>query len=249
MCGTAAPGCGFPRYTAGGGCATFPRLYSLLFNGSLVTPDVRSFKPIDPVRVRVYSVRLVTIAASSARELAGRFGLEVLPEFRGETSIMVKDASRIAEVMRCARNDLGFELLLDISSVDHLGDEPRFEVVYHLYSFKAHQHLRLKTRVGEEKPELPSITEIWKGADWHEREVFDMMGIRFAGHPDLRRILMWDGYPHFPLRKEFPLAGIPTEDGRANIAPMAGGPFVTSPGEKTALEREPRAKGESNSKV
>ena len=170
-------------------------------------------------------------------------------EFRGDVAVCVTDASRIAEVLRHAQGKLGFEMLLDICGVDHLGEEPRFEVVYHLYSFAAHQYLRVKTRVGEEKPELPTVAAIWKGADWHEREIFDMLGIRFTGHPDLRRILMWDSYPHFPLRKEFPLSGIPTEDGRANKAPMAGGPFVTSPGEKTTLEREPRSKGESEAKV
>ena len=190
-------------------------------------------------------------ALELASQLRDRFSdlVSAPVEFRGEATVSVNNSARIVEVMRCAQSDLDFDMLLDVSSVDHLGVEPRFEVVYHLYSFKTRRHLRLKTRVGEEKPELPTITGIWKAADWHEREVFDMMGIRFAGHSDLRRILMWEGYPHFPLRKEFPLAGIPTEDGRANIAPMAGGPFVTSPGEKTTLEREPRGKGESNFRV
>ena len=118
----------------------------------------------------------------------------------------------------------------------------RFDVVYHLYSFSAHQYLRVLTSVGEEKPELPTVCEIWRGAEWHEREVFDMMGIRFSGHPDLLRILMWEGYPHHPLRKEFPLAGL-TVDDVVKPAPMAGGPFATLPGEKTTVEREPRAKG------
>ncbi len=188
-------------------------------------------------------------ALELADQLRGQFSdfISAPVEFRGDVAVCVSDASHIAEVLRHAQGKLGFEMLLDICGVDHLGEEPRFEVVYHLYSFAARQYLRVKTRVGEEKPELPTVSAIWKAADWHEREIFDMMGIRFAGHPDLRRILMWDSYPHFPLRKEFPLAGIPTEDGRANRAPMAGGPFVTSPGEKTTLNREPRGKGESNS--
>lgn len=170
-------------------------------------------------------------------------------EFRGEISLSIKDVNSLEEMMRFVKAELGFEMLLDISSVDHLGSEPRFEVIYHFYSFRLHQYLRLKVLVGEENPELPTVSTIWKAADWHEREIYDMMGIKFKGHPDLRRILMWDGYPHFPLRKEFPLAGIPTEDHRANRAPMAGGPFVTSPGEKTTVDREPRAKGESDSVV
>ena len=90
--------------------------------------------------------------------------------------------------------------------------------------------LRLKTDVSEEKSELPSVTGVWRTANWHEREIYDMMGIRFRGHPDLRRILMWEGYPYFPLRKDFPLAGKPSGfagRGVHQISPMEGGPFVT----------------------
>ena len=71
--------------------------------------------------------------------------------------------------------------------------------------------MRIKTDVSEEKSELPSVLGVWRTVNWHEREIYDMMGIRFAGHPDLRRILMWEGYPYFPLRKDFPLAGKPTD--------------------------------------
>ena len=102
---------------------------------------------------------------------------------------------------------------------------------------------------------VASVVSLWAGANWHEREVYDMFGINFTGHPDLRRILMWDGYPYHPLRKEFPLAGIDTplpdaeimaETGaRVIAAPMAGGPFVASPGEINLTEAEPRAKDES----
>jgi NADH-quinone oxidoreductase subunit C len=184
-----------------------------------------------------------------ARQLQSRFRdfVSEPTEFRGEVNLKIALSERILEVMQFAKNELGFEMLLDITGIDHLGAEPRFEIVYHLSSLASHQYLRLKTFVGEESPELPSVVSLWKGADWHEREVYDMMGIRFKGHPDLRRILMWDSYPHFPLRKEFPLAGLPTADRRANSAPMAGGPFVTSPGDKTTVDREPRSKGEARS--
>ena len=163
-------------------------------------------------------------------------------EFRGEISVSLNKASRLSEVMQYVQSTLAFDMLLDITSIDHFGSEPRFEIVYHLYSFTSHQYLRIKVLVSEENPEISSVTNLWPAADWHEREVFDMMGIRFKGHPDLRRILMWDEYPHYPLRKEFPLAGLPTTEW-VKPAPMAGGPFVTSPGEKPTIDREPRSKG------
>lgn len=147
--------------------------------------------------------------------------------------------------MAFAKSDLGFDLLLDISGVDHLGKEPRYEVVYHLYGMATGVYLRVKTAMGSDSAELPSVSGIWRAADWHEREAFDLMGLKFTGHPDMRRIIMWDGYPYHPLRKDFPLAGLPTEDGRANAAPLEGGPFVTSTGEKTTVDREPRGKGEA----
>ena len=87
--------------------------------------------------------------------------------------------------------------------------------------------------MSEEKSELPTVTGVWRTADWHEREIYDMMGIRFRGHPDLRRILMWEGYPYFPLRKDFPLAGKPSEVPDVAFtkpAPLEGGPFVTVAG-------------------
>ena len=89
------------------------------------------------------------------------------------------------------------------------------------------------------------MSTVWRTADWHEREAYDMMGIRFAGHPDLRRILMWEGYPYFPLRKDFPLAGKPTElpdTAFTRTAPLEGGPFVTVAGGKDSMAREPRAR-------
>lgn len=166
-------------------------------------------------------------------------------EFRGEVTLKLSDAKRTAEVCGFAKNSLGFDYLVDISSVDNYGEDPRFTIVYELYSYTHRTHLRLKTDVGEEECELPTVTGVWKTADWHEREIFDMMGVRFSGHPDLRRILMWDGYPHFPLRKDFPLAGKPTEAPDVAFtrpAPLEGGPFVTVPGGKDTIAREPRVR-------
>ncbi len=87
------------------------------------------------------------------------------------------------------------------------GDDPRWTIVYELRCLATGAELRIKTDVSEEKSELPSVISVWRSVNWHEREIYDMMGIRFSGHPDLRRILMWEGYPYFPLRKDFPLAG------------------------------------------
>ena len=186
-------------------------------------------------------------ALDLANQLKAQFS-EVLTgpvEFRGEATLKLADSARIAEVCAFAKESLSYDLLLDISSIDNYGEDPRWTVVYELYGTGHGCHLRLKTDVTEEKSELPTVTCVWRGADWHEREIYDMMGIRFAGHPDLRRILMWDGYPYFPLRKDFPLAGKPTDlpdVAFTKPAPLEGGPFVTTPGGKDSIAREPRVR-------
>jgi NADH-quinone oxidoreductase subunit C len=186
-------------------------------------------------------------AIDLAKQLKARFGelLSEPVEFRGELTMKVADAERIAEVCLFAKQELGFDYLTDITSIDNYGDDPRFTLVYHLYGYSHLCQLRLKTDVTEAKSELPSVTKVWRTADWHEREIYDMMGLRFAGHGDLRRILMWEGYPYFPLRKEFPLAGRPSdlpEVAFTSAAPMAGGPFVTIAGGKDTISREPRVR-------
>lgn len=187
----------------------------------------------------------------SARELAdrlqARFGdtLQGLTEFRGEVTLTVVDAERIAEVCAFAKQDLGFDYLVDLTGVDNYGTDPRWTVVYDLYGLAHRQHVRLRASVSEEKSELPTVSGVWRTANWHEREAYDMLGIRFRGHPDLRRILMWEGYPYFPLRKDFPLAGKPSEVPDVAFtqpAPLEGGPFVTVAGGADSIEREPRAR-------
>ena len=165
-------------------------------------------------------------------------------EFRGETTFVVA-AHDIREVAKFCKEELSFDYLLDISSVDNFGSEPRFEVVYELYSMTLSIHLRLKLQVSEDAPAVDTVSDIWPTANWHEREIYDMMGLRFNGHPDLRRILMWDGYPYFPLRKEFPLEGLPSDMpdvAFTSSAPLEGGPFVTRPSTATTKDREPRAR-------
>jgi NADH-quinone oxidoreductase subunit C len=165
-------------------------------------------------------------------------------EFRGESTFVILPAD-LREVAKFCKDELSLDYLIDISSVDNFGEEPRFEIVYELYSMTLAIHLRLKLRVSEDEGEVATVSDIWPTANWHEREIFDMMGIRFADHPDLRRILMWEGYPYFPLRKEFPLEGLPSEMpdvAFSESAPLEGGPFVTSPSTATTKDREPRAR-------
>jgi NADH-quinone oxidoreductase subunit C len=164
--------------------------------------------------------------------------------FRGETSLTVKREDIKALCAFC-KTTLGFDYLIDLSGADHMGSDPRWEAIYELHSIESGDSLRLKTFAPTEDPTFDSVSDIWPTANWHEREAYDMFGIRFNNHPDLRRILMWDGYPYFPLRKDFPLAGRPSEMPEvafSNRAPLEGGPFVTSPTTATTKDREPRSR-------
>jgi NADH-quinone oxidoreductase subunit C len=165
-------------------------------------------------------------------------------EFRGETTYEIA-ANNLHEISAFCRGKLLFDYLVDITSIDNFGEEPRFEIIYHLYSLPRSVHLRLKSKVPDEPGAVDTVSDIWPTANWHEREIYDMMGIKFNGHPDLRRILMWDGYPFFPLRKDFPLEGLPSEMpdvAFTKVTPLEGGPFVTVPSTATSKDREPRAR-------
>jgi NADH-quinone oxidoreductase subunit C len=130
--------------------------------------------------------------------------------FRNDLTILVKkdDIVRVAEFIK-SDPDLSFDLVIDVCGVDLYQPEERFEVVYNLYSLNMKRYLRLKVRVGEDNPVVPTVTTVWPGANWHERETWDMFGIKFAGHPDLRRIYMPEEFEYYPLRKDFPLMGVP----------------------------------------
>ena len=181
-------------------------------------------------------------------QLQARFtdAVSVPVEFRGEFTVTVRRGA-IVEVCSFLKTECAFAMLVDLSGVDNYGDDPRYEVVYELCSLTNRSHLRLKVSIPEDDLIVDSVTGVWRTADWHEREAFDMFGIRFRNHPNLKRILMWDGYPYHPLRKDFPLAGLPAElpatavdAGQVALAPMLGGPFVTAPGARTSASREPR---------
>jgi len=127
--------------------------------------------------------------------------------FRDEVNVTVqkKDIFEICKFLY-SDPDLQYQMLTDLCGVDFLPESPRFEVVYLLYSMKKQQRLRLKIKVGDSES-VSSVESIWKAADWLEREVYDLFGISFDNHPDLRRILLWDGYEGHPLRKDFPVEG------------------------------------------
>lgn len=130
-------------------------------------------------------------------------------EWRGDVAVTVTRET-LHEVAQFLHDDptMDFDYIVHVSSVDWPDDEMRFEVVYEFYSIRRRHRIRLKTRVPEADCVVDSLTDIWKGADFMEREVYDMMGIRFRNHPDLRRILLPDEYTEgYPLRKDFPLRG------------------------------------------
>jgi NADH-quinone oxidoreductase subunit C len=138
--------------------------------------------------------------------------IEMLPGSVLETHARFSDATavveraRVREVLALLRDDpqLAFEMLVDVTAVDHLPRTPRFEVVYHLYSVSKNHRVRIKARVPEESPSIPSATGVYPSAVWMEREVWDMYGIRFEGHPDPRRLLLYEEFVGHPLRKDYP---------------------------------------------
>lgn len=127
----------------------------------------------------------------------------------GEQQVVVNKAG-ILEFMRRLRDDEGtlFNFMMDLTAVDYLGRRPaeaRFEVVYHLYSLKHNHRVRVKVPVSQADPTIDSVTQVWKAANWFEREVWDLYGLVFKGHPDLKRILLYEEFEGHPLRKDYPI--------------------------------------------
>jgi NADH-quinone oxidoreductase subunit C len=144
--------------------------------------------------------------------LQKKFPAEVVEvvEFRGETTIVIKP-ERLVEICTALRDDpeTSFKYLSMIAGLDFLPESPRFGLVYNLYSHQNHNRVTLKTRLADDAaPVVDSVVPVWATANWHEREVYDMMGIRFKGHPDLRRILMPGDWVGHPQRKDYPLKGM-----------------------------------------
>jgi NADH-quinone oxidoreductase subunit C len=151
-----------------------------------------------------------TYAERTALALREAFPSEVLKVavFRGEVTAVMKPG-RLLDFMKFLRDTWGYAMCHDVTSVDLYPQEPRFMVVYHLLNLEQAVRFRVKCPVPGETPEIESVVPLWKGAEYTEREAYDMMGIVFLHHPDLRRILMPADYEHFPMRKDFPLTGFP----------------------------------------
>ncbi len=180
---------------------------------------------------------------------------EVVPRDSLDWPAVNCPSGRWPDLASALKSEFGYAFLMDVTAVDWNEENPRFTVVYHFYSDERRGYLRVAVDCSNDiEPEVPSIAHLWPTADWHERETFDMFGIRFEGHPDLKRILMWEDYPYYPLRKEFPLAGRETDLPDSEVAretgakvigaPMMGGPFVAE-GEGPMSESEPRGKDET----
>ena len=125
---------------------------------------------------------------------------------RGELTLEVAPA-KIASVCGFLKYDQQFVRLSSVTAVDRWPAEPRFEVVYHLHSIERKHYVRVKSRISGEQPSIDSVTSVWRGANWYEREVFDLFGIHFNNHPNLTRILMPEGWEGHPLRKDYPITG------------------------------------------
>ncbi|MFH0729639.1 MAG: NADH-quinone oxidoreductase subunit C [Pseudomonadota bacterium] len=147
-------------------------------------------------------------ANGTLKKLSSRFPDSVVEthSYRGDDTAVVKKED-ILQICKFLRDDeeLLYNFMMDLTAVDYFGKEPRFEVVYHLYSLKFNRRVRIKARVSESDCTIDSIVSLWISADWFEREAYDMYGVIFKGHPELRRILLYEGFNGHPLRKDYPI--------------------------------------------
>jgi NADH-quinone oxidoreductase subunit C len=146
------------------------------------------------------------------KKIKDRFNqaVEEISDFRNDLCFTIQK-DKIVELAKYLKEDPELEFLMckDVTVIDWAARKNRFTTVYHVYSFKLNFNLRLKVNIDVDPPAVETITSVWKSADWYERETFDMYGIKFLNHPDLRRMYMPEGFEHYPLRKDFPVIGIP----------------------------------------
>lgn len=151
--------------------------------------------------------------------LRARFADSIISakKFRGEVTVTVCKEN-IVVICGFLKENLRYNLLTDVTALDYLGESPRFMMVYHLHSIPDKERIRLKAPIAESDPTIDSLVPLWKGANWLEREVFDLFGITFNKHPDLRRILMPTDWTGHPLRKDYPLQGPDREPYKGRLA-------------------------------
>lgn len=190
------------------------------------------FTPVDPATADRENphAKKTTFVPEVVEALRSEFGEDIkeVSLYANEHTVRVA-VNRIVDVCRFLKEGHGFTYLVDIGSVDRFTEDERFEIFYNLVSIEDGRRIRLKVRVDEEDPVVPTLTSLFRAADWNERECFDMLGVRFEGHPDLRRIYLPEDFEHHPQRKEFPLLGIPgslplppqTPEGGLNFDPFA----------------------------
>ncbi|MEW6272439.1 MAG: NADH-quinone oxidoreductase subunit C [Thermodesulfobacteriota bacterium] len=163
--------------------------------------------PVPPSEAQTAVAAEVEQSHPALRALRERHADAILSThaFRGDATAIVKREA-LLDVCRTLRDDpeLAFDFLSDVTAVDYIGRVPRFEVVYHLYSIAKNHRVRIKVPLEEGDPKLPSVVSLWRGADWLERETWDMYGIRFEGHPELKRIYLYEEFEGHPLRKDYP---------------------------------------------
>jgi NADH-quinone oxidoreductase subunit C len=170
------------------------------------------FTPVDGPRPGETNplAQATTYVPEAIEALQARFGDGVgeIQDYAGEHTVFI-DRSAWKEAARYLRDDLGFNYFVMCGAIDRFTDDDRFEVYYNLVSLESRKRLRMKVRVDEREPVLPTVSDVWQAATWHEREIWDMMGVRFEGHPDMRRMFMPEDFEYHPQRKEFPLLGVP----------------------------------------
>lgn len=196
------------------------------------------FTPVDAPRPGETNphAQATTFVPDVVEALQARFGEGIgeVDECAGEQTIYV-DRGILLEVATYLRADLGFSYFVHCAAIDLFTEEDRFEMFYNVVNIEKRKRVRIKVRVPEDDPVVPSVTPVWRAADWHEREAWDMMGIRFDGHGDLRRMMMPEDFEYHPQRKEFPLLGVPGSlplPPQVPEGPLTLDPFAAAHGHK-----------------
>lgn len=166
------------------------------------------------------SLELSEPLKATINHLTDKFSDKIIDVYQstGDTFVRIEPAA-VSEIFGYLKNELNYIYLSDLFGADRYTSEERFEVIYNLISFKTGARLFVKVWLEEENPEVESVTGIWPSANWLEREVYDMFGVQFRNHPDLRRIYLPEDFQYYPLRKEFPLLGIPGSIELPNTTP------------------------------